>query len=109
MSISFEKGDLLHLIDAPQDLGHALVQAYDKKVQNHRVKGSVFEIKFRGTPWVPTGTDTVQTRLILLTLFECLEQRGFSLYASIKQDNRNNGGHPSISAPDTLFFNRQAD
>ncbi|KAK9343194.1 hypothetical protein V1522DRAFT_413927 [Lipomyces starkeyi] len=87
MSISFDRGDLLHLIDAPQDLGRLLVQAYGEKVQNYQFKGSVFEIKFRGYPWRAYGTDTVQTRLILLTLLECLEQQGFKLYASIDPES----------------------
>ncbi|KAK9482219.1 hypothetical protein V1527DRAFT_34259 [Lipomyces starkeyi] len=108
ISISFDRGDLLHLIDAPQDLGRLLVQAYGEKVQNYQFKGSVFEIKFRGNPWRAYGTDTVQTRLILLTLLECLEQQGFSLYASIDQDN-GLGGDSHSSEADTLFCNRQAD
>jgi hypothetical protein len=108
MSISFDRGDLLHLIDAPQDLGRALVQAYGSKVQNYQANGSVFEIKFRGYPWRANGTETVHTRLILLTLLECLEQHGFSLYASIDQDN-GPGGDSRASEADTWFCNRQAD
>ncbi|KAK9489538.1 hypothetical protein V1508DRAFT_400746 [Lipomyces doorenjongii] len=65
------------LIDAPQDLGRLLVQAYGGKVQSYQINGSVFEIKFRGSPWRADVTETVQTRLILLTLLECLEQQGF--------------------------------
>ncbi|KAK9433308.1 hypothetical protein V1505DRAFT_156070 [Lipomyces doorenjongii] len=108
MSISFDKDDLLHLIDAPQDLGRLLVQAYGGKVQKYQINGSVFEIKFRGYPWRAAGTETVQTRLILLTLLECLEQQGFSLYAAIDQDN-GPGGDSHSSEADTWFCNRQAD
>ncbi|KAK9357298.1 hypothetical protein V1504DRAFT_442894 [Lipomyces starkeyi] len=102
MSILFDRGDLLHLIEAPQDLGRVLVQAYGEKVQIYQFKGSVFEIKFRGNPWRAYGTDTVQTRLILLTILECLEQQGFSLYASIDQDN-GPGGDSHSSEADRLF------
>lgn len=109
MSISLDRDNLLHLIDAPQDLGHALVQAYDKNVHKYQIKGSVFEIMFRKAVWVPAGTDTVQTRLIFLTLIECLEQQGFSLYASINQDNSDPNGQYRISIADTLFFNQQRD
>ncbi|KAK9245093.1 hypothetical protein V1506DRAFT_539163 [Lipomyces tetrasporus] len=108
MSISFDRGDLLHLIDAPQDLSHLLVQAYGEKVQKHHYNGSVFEIKFRGYPWYANSRETVQARLIVLTLLECLEQRGFSLYASIDQDN-GPGGDSNCSEADTWFCNRQAD
>ncbi|KAK9371464.1 uncharacterized protein V1513DRAFT_455682 [Lipomyces chichibuensis] len=105
ISISFNQDDLLHLIDVPEELGRLLVQAYGEKVQNYQFKGSVFEIKFRGYPWRPEGTETVQTRLILLTLLECLEQQGFSLYACIDQDD----APGKSSEADTLFCNRQAD
>jgi hypothetical protein len=108
MSISFDGGDLLHLIDAPQELGHALVQAYGAKVQRYTIHGSVFEIKFRRYPWWPNGTDTVQTRGMLLTLLECLEQQGFGLYASIDQTNQSAGDSDRREA-DTWFCTRQAD
>jgi hypothetical protein len=55
-----------------------------------------------------SGTDTVQSRVILLILLETLEQHGFSLYASIDQDNGPGGDSPS-SEVDTWFCNRQAD
>ncbi|KAK9352351.1 hypothetical protein V1523DRAFT_427187 [Lipomyces doorenjongii] len=89
-------------------LGRLLVQAYGGKVQSYQINGSVFEIKFRGSPWRADGTETVQTRLILLTLLECLEQQGFSLYAGIDQDN-GPGRDSHASEADTWFCNRQAD
>ncbi|KAK9375221.1 uncharacterized protein V1513DRAFT_431098 [Lipomyces chichibuensis] len=107
MSISFNRSDRLQLIDVPQELGPLLVQAYGEKVQDYQFKGSVFEIKFRGYPWQADGTETVQTRLMLLTLLECLEQQGFSLYASIDQDSGSESSNSSEA--DTLFCNRQAD
>jgi hypothetical protein len=98
----------MHLIDAPKELGRILVRAYGSKVQRHQVTGSVFEIKFKGYPWRASGTETVQSRLIILTLLDALEELGFSLYASIDQDN-GPGGNSHASEADVWFCNRQND
>lgn len=108
LCISFDKGDLIHVINAPNALNSSLVQALGSKVQRTENQGSIFEIKFNGYPWRASGTDTVQTRVILLILLETLEQHGFSLYASIDQDNGPGGDSHSTEA-DTWFCNRQAD
>lgn len=98
----------MHLIDAPKELGPILIRAYGSKVQSHQVTGSVFEIKFRGYPWRASGTETVQSRLIILALLDALEELGFSLYASIDQDN-GPGGNSHASEADVWFCNRQND
>lgn len=108
LCISFDEGDLMHLIDAPTELSQSLAQAFGPKVQRTKHQGSAFEIKFKGYPWRASGTDTVQSRIILLVLLETLEQHGFSLYASIDQDN-GPGGQSGKSEADTWFCNRQAD
>jgi hypothetical protein len=90
----------MRLIDAPTELGQALIQAYGDKVQSHEQSDAITMIKFRGWPWLANGTDTVQVRVLLLRLMEVLEQHGFSLYASINQDS------DSDSKADTLFCTR---
>jgi hypothetical protein len=108
MSISFDQGDLMRLINAPQDLGHSIATALGPKVQRTQILGAVYEIKLRGYPWRASGKDTVQTRELLLVLLECLEEHGFSLYASIDQEN-GPGGDSHATEADTWFCNRQAD
>ncbi|KAK9241288.1 hypothetical protein V1525DRAFT_335067 [Lipomyces kononenkoae] len=105
IGICFGKGDKMYILDGPPELGRTLVNAFGSDIQSHNVNRSVFEIKFHGYPWRAHGTETVHARLILLTLLECLEQHGFSLYASVRQvqDAANDG----YSETDTWFCNRQ--
>ncbi|OJD16580.1 hypothetical protein AJ78_03271 [Emergomyces pasteurianus Ep9510] len=86
MCISFNKSDLLQLIDAPKSLCQAMVNTLGDKVQRTQFLESSFEIKFLGYPWKAGGTETVETRLILLKMLDCLEQSGYTLYASVNQD-----------------------
>lgn len=109
MCISFDKGDRLSLIDSPAELNNSILASCGVKVQSSKQPApGHFEIKFRGWPWQANGTETVQTRLLLLTLLECLEQHGFSLYASVDQDC-GPGGDSSRTEADTWFCNRQLD
>ncbi|EEH03840.1 predicted protein [Histoplasma capsulatum G186AR] len=56
MYISFNRSNLLHLINAPNPVCQAM-----NKVQRTQFLESSFEIKFRGYPWKAGGTETVQT------------------------------------------------
>jgi hypothetical protein len=117
MSISFAHGDLLYVIDGPEELGPALAKALGTTVQRHAPfekssnnnsdnDNKIYEIKFREYPWRPTGTETVVTRIILLGILKCLEQYGFGLYASIDQDS---GASDVSSVADTWHCNRRLD
>ncbi|KAK2787550.1 hypothetical protein FQN53_004999 [Emmonsiellopsis sp. PD_33] len=106
LCISFNRADILRLFDAPQDVCQALVLALGRKVQRSYTQGSAFEIKFNGYPWKANGTETVETRAILLTLLNTLEQFGFSLYGSIQQDSKQGEEHVAV---DTWFCNRQVN
>ncbi|KAF2229395.1 hypothetical protein EV356DRAFT_527591 [Viridothelium virens] len=99
--ISFMGDDFLYLIDAPDELQAALVQAYGERVQRHRA---------RAEDTLVVGLNTVKARELLLILLECLEQHGFSLYTSLEQDTGLGdicgiGGNPS----DTWYCKRQLD
>ncbi|EEQ87355.1 uncharacterized protein BDCG_02475 [Blastomyces dermatitidis ER-3] len=106
LCISFNKSDLLQLIDAPEPLCQAMVNALGDKVQRTQFLESSFEIKFHGYPWKASGTETVETRLILLNVLDCLEQFGFTLYASINQDT--NQSEQKTEA-DTWFCQKQTN
>ncbi|OJD28100.1 hypothetical protein ACJ73_00497 [Blastomyces percursus] len=106
LCISFNKSDLLQLIDAPKPLCQAMVNALGDKVQRTQFLESSFEIKFHGYPWKASGTETVETRLILLKVLDCLEQFGFTLYASINQDT--NQSEQKTDA-DTWFCQQQTN
>ncbi|PGH15221.1 hypothetical protein AJ79_02586 [Helicocarpus griseus UAMH5409] len=106
MCISFNKSDLLQLIGAPRAVCEAMSNILEDKIQRTQVLESSFEIKFLGYPWKAGGTDTVETRLILLKILDCLERFGFSLYGSLNQDTKQ-GEH--VENTDTWFCNQQAN
>lgn len=88
MSVSFVRQDHLRLIDAPWDLVTSLLGILKGEVQSHGAHAQkyVYDIKMTGYPWTAVGTATMRTRLILLKLIEGLEGHGFSVYASVEQD-----------------------
>ncbi|KAF1992471.1 hypothetical protein K402DRAFT_320603 [Aulographum hederae CBS 113979] len=97
--ISFDRGDTLRIIDGSLEVGAIVLRAFDpEKIRKHTVTpdGSVFEIKFRGYPWRAMGTETVQARLLILTLMECLEQLGYLLYASLDLEDGHEGGDADV-------------
>ncbi|KAK2880130.1 hypothetical protein FQN49_000544 [Arthroderma sp. PD_2] len=107
-SISFHNSDKLRIVDAPTDFGLILADALGPDVENCQVKGAMFEIKLHGSPWRATGTKTVQTRVILLTIMDVLEQQGFSLYAAINHNSRRSKDSSNAEA-DTWYCNRVLD
>lgn len=95
--------------DGPQEISYALVNMYAQRVQRHGPgNGKTYDIKFNGYPWRPSGEETVTTRVLLLELLGCLESFGFSLYASIDQNNPPSGDNAG-SAADVLVFSRESN
>ena len=84
------------LIDADPALYQGMVQALGSRVQRHRSIGvNAFEFKFVGYPWRAWGEETVQMRIMLITLLEVLETHGYSLYTSLAIDAGPGGEHSS--------------
>lgn len=67
----------------PRELREEIVKAFGSRIDRHESTDDRLKIKFRGTPWHPTGTETVETSMMLLTLLETLEECGFTVYAAI--------------------------
>jgi hypothetical protein len=61
---------------------------------------SGLELKFRGYPFSPSGTDEVKTRVMILALLGTFETFGFTLYTSFVQGG---GERPA----DILVMHRQ--
>lgn len=97
LSISFDRHDRLKLVDTPPpDLAAAILGIYGSSVSRHDMKPGCFEIKFHGSPWWPSGEETVTTRLMLLRLLEVLERFGYSLYASLDMMNSSEGHETDV-------------
>ncbi|KAF5689033.1 hypothetical protein FDENT_4535 [Fusarium denticulatum] len=82
--ISFDNSDKLKIIDSPpKDLTDAILQIFGRDVRRKEITSDRFKVHLANMPWNPSGTDTVQTRIILLKLIETLERCGFTIYATI--------------------------
>ena len=108
IAISFNQYDRLRLIGADQQL-RGSVEALLKgmgKLQDKFWKDQVlnaWEFKIYGNPWYASGEETMSTRLLVLRLLETLERQGWSLYASIDQ----NQGSENVSETDSWFCVRE--
>lgn len=106
--ISFNQSDRLRLIGADQELIDSFRGMLKSlgKLQDMYWKDQVlnaFEFKLYGYPWRETGEETMVTRLLVLKILETLEKQGWSLYASIDQ----NQGSEGSSETDSWFCVRQ--
>ncbi|KAF5675882.1 hypothetical protein FCIRC_7255 [Fusarium circinatum] len=82
--ISFDNSDKLKIVDSPpKDLTDAILQTFGRDVRRKEITSDRVKVHLANTPWNPSGTDTVQTRIILLKLIETLERCGFTIYATI--------------------------
>jgi hypothetical protein len=90
VAISFNMADRLRFIGADNALlvdvaqllqSMKLLQAESWKEASLNAR----EFKINGYPWRPSGESTMTTRMLLLKLLEVLENKGWSLYASIDQ------------------------
>ncbi|KAL3708032.1 hypothetical protein TMatcc_006015 [Talaromyces marneffei ATCC 18224] len=109
LGVSFDSSNLLSIVNAPPSLGAAVATHFgDDKVSSHKPafpgeKREYYEIKFRGHPWRPSGTEAVKSRLLILGLLEVLEEHAFRLYTAIDQ------GDSEGSGSDTWYCCRDED
>ena len=107
--VSFDRGNKLKVVGfPPPELAAALVECFGIRVRRHEITASRLKIKFRGYPWEPHGTNTVDTRVIVLKLLETLEAFGFTLYGSVRITD--SGGNYNIDTEaDVLVVHRCRD
>lgn len=97
IAISFNKADRLRLIGADDVLTASVrevlksMRLLQQEMWKDRSLGA-YEFKINGYPWIASGMETMSTRLLLLRLLACLEQHGWSLYASIDQSQGHGEG-----------------
>lgn len=104
MAVSVERTDRLRFVEVPSpDLSGALLATFGPAVQKNTVENGHFEIKFHGNPWLPHGTDTVTTRIMILNMLQTLERFGWSLHASLHVPQ---GGGEGQEA-DIMYFQKQ--
>ncbi|KAK2590596.1 hypothetical protein QQS21_011719 [Conoideocrella luteorostrata] len=113
MAISFKAGDRLRFLGAPRDLTSAFsgLLASLRLLQRESDKSTAanhHEFKLHGYPWAATGEETMTTRLLILRLVELLELHGWSLYASIDQNN-GPAGDSKLSETDCWYCVKSTD
>lgn len=113
MAVSFKQGDKLRLLGAPADLVSALARLFAgmRMLQNQSVKDAArdhHEFKLHGYPWAASGEETMHTRVLLLKMVEVLEMHGWSLYASIDQNN-GPAGDSNYSETDSWYCVKSSD
>ena len=110
MSISFNQTDRLRLIGDPDGKLREAFRGMLKGMSLLQEEGwkdvgrNAWEFKLNGHPWRATGEETMSTRLLLLKLVETMERGGWSLYASVDQ---NEGRGESTSETDSWFCVRE--
>jgi hypothetical protein len=105
IAISFNQTNRLRLIGANAQLisafrtmlkGTRLLQGESWKDKS----SNAWEFKIQGAPWVASGEERMVVRLLLLKMMETLERYGWSLYASVDQ----NEGHTGQSRKTDSWF-----
>ncbi|PTU23680.1 hypothetical protein P175DRAFT_0505492 [Aspergillus ochraceoroseus IBT 24754] len=108
LCISFDSQDLVHLINASTDLATALISKFGDEVEkcNKDFVSGIFEVKFKNAPWgQPSPKGSVRSRIIVLDLIQCLEERGYKMGTSLDFDN-GSGGSSYQSTGETWFWYR---
>ncbi len=114
MAISFNQGDRLRLIGAPPELLSAFqtllegMGLWQEAIWKDRALNA-FEFKLNGWPWRPSGEETMTTRLLLLRMLETLEEGGWSLYATVDQNNGHHNKNSSSTGTDSWYCVRAVD
>jgi len=107
LSISFNRGDLLRLIEAPEDLSRQFGQMIGGMLQKEGWKQpGAYEFKLRGYPWFANGAETVSTRMLILNMMSILESNGFILYGSIDHSTGTRSGDSHTSETDSWYCRR---
>lgn len=99
--ISFDSRDLIHLINATSALAQSVMTTFGNKIEscNQDLMSGNFEIKFRDHLWwQPTKKGSLESRLAILQMVQCLDDNGFKLYTSVDFDNATGGSTYQISA-----------
>jgi hypothetical protein len=114
MAISFNQGDRLRLIGAPTELiveFQVLLKAmglWQEGAWKDRTLNA-WEFKLNGWPFKSSGSETMAPRLLLLRMLETLEMGGWSLYATIDQNNGRSGNNHAATGTDSWYCQRAVD
>ncbi|KAG0259243.1 hypothetical protein BGZ95_004736 [Linnemannia exigua] len=85
--ISFGSSDKLRVIEGSQEVVAVVRQAIQAQwkhgIQRDEVRETAQEFKLVGTPWYPSGDETVLSRMMLSQVLANLRALGYKLYTSV--------------------------
>ena len=96
IAISFNQTNRLRLVGANAQLISAFrtmlkgTRLYQEEGWKDKSRNA-WEFKIQGSPWTASGEERMVTRLLLLKMVETLERYGWSLYASVDQNEAHAG------------------
>lgn len=85
MGISFNEGDKLRLVKAPNEVINAVKNVWGGNVQSEKWKleGTAWEFKLAGNPWWSNGDESIAVRVLLLNMLDALNGMGWNLHSSL--------------------------
>lgn len=85
MAVSFNDGDKLRLIKAPNDVINAVKNTWGGNVQREswKLAGLAWEFKLTGNPWWSSGHESLSVRILLLNMLDAMALLGWELHTSV--------------------------
>ncbi|KAI9098187.1 hypothetical protein DFS34DRAFT_102244 [Phlyctochytrium arcticum] len=87
-SISFNRSDRIRLIRFPPPVQSALISGIrtaHPSIQSEKVISgtNAYEFKILGNPWYASGTECVESRILVMKILACLKQLGWEVYTTV--------------------------
>lgn len=105
-SVVFSSQHKLRFVDAPRDLCMSVVARFisnkrELRHKNHKIDGC-YEIKLTDMGLAIASNENMRTKVMFLDLLDCLQQSGWTVYASINQNTKSD----SQGMTDTWYISR---
>lgn len=91
--------DKIRVINGPTEVVDAVrrsvVDFWHRGLQREQLYYGSPEFKLQGTPWTPSGKETMQLRMFVGQMIEALDRAGWEIYRSIDISNQGKGDKSS--------------
>jgi hypothetical protein len=85
MAVSFNEGDRLRLVKAPNDVINAVKNVWGGNIQREswKLENVAWEFKLTGSPWWSNGDESLSVSILLLNMLDAMQALGWELHASV--------------------------
>lgn len=112
-AISFNMSDKIRVIGGPTEVVNVVrrcvVDFWHRGLQREQLYYGSPEFKLHGSPWTPSGKETMQSRMFVGQMIEGLDRAGWEIYASIDISQGKGGGDSAIDDVDSWILRTKAD